>query len=85
MRDSNIYGADENVMAETIAGDALGVPDPNAHSGTPVDQESRSKGNYQPTSTSLAADGDGREGKEVNDEVVKISNKSDSRASSKGN
>jgi len=44
MRDSNIYGADENVMAETIAGDALGAPDPNAHSGNPVDQEARSEG-----------------------------------------
>lgn len=85
MRDPNIYGADENAMAESIASAALGAPDPNANSGNPIDQEARSKGNYQPTSTNLGADGDGREGKEVNDEVVKISNKSDSRASSKGN
>jgi hypothetical protein len=85
MRDSNIYGADDNAMAESIASGALGTPDPNANSGNPIDQEARSKGNYQDSSTSLSAQGEGKAGKEVNNEVVKISNKSDSRASSKGN
>jgi len=48
-------------MAETIAETPLGAPDPNAHSGNPVDQEARSKGRLQSTSTSLDAQGEGRE------------------------
>ena len=82
---SAIYGADDNAFALGIASDALGAPDPDAHSGAPIDMGSKSKGNYQKTSTSLSSEGDGREGQEENTETGKTSNKSDSRAKSKGN
>ena len=41
-RDNNLYGQDENSWASSIAGDALGRPEPANISGN---AEARSKGN----------------------------------------
>lgn len=42
-RSANLYGADDNAFAESIASAALSAPDSDRHSGNPVDQEARSK------------------------------------------
>lgn len=70
---SDMYGMDDNEFAASIAQDALGAPDPNSYSGNPVDQSANAKGsaNYGGPST--------------NPDVVVISDKSDSRATAKGN
>jgi hypothetical protein len=41
----SIYGSDPTGYADSISSDALGAPSPNAHSGNPIDQSARAKGN----------------------------------------
>jgi hypothetical protein len=71
--DSRIYGIDDTEFAGGISTDALSTPDPNRHSGPPVDQEAHSKSS--PKTGEVADQGE-----------AKITcNKDDSRAHSAGN
>jgi hypothetical protein len=66
----SIYGTDPTGMADRIASDALSDTSPRADIwGMPIEQDARSKGNSP----------------EPNPETKTISNKGDSRATSKGN
>jgi hypothetical protein len=81
--DHAIYGCDDNDYASAIASAALGAPDENRHSGSPIDQSARSRG-ADDSRPSTQRD-DFPLGKEVNNEVVRITSKGDSRAHTEGN
>jgi hypothetical protein len=83
--DSSIYGCDKNDFASSIASAALGAPDEDQYSGSPIDQSARSKG--ADDSKPSAQRDDFPLGKEVNNAVVRatIGTGGDSRAHTAGN
>lgn len=83
--DHAIYGCDEDSFASSISSKALGAPDEDRHSGSPVDQEARSVGSK---GNRISAERDDFPlGKEVNNAVVRatIGTGGDSRAHTAGN
>ena len=83
--DPSIYECDKNDFASSIASAALGAPDEDQYSGSPIDQGARSKG--ADDSKPSAQRDDFPLGKEVNNAVVRatIGTGGDSRAHTAGN